>query len=86
MKQVNTHEAKSQLSRLIAAARAGEEVVICQAGKPVARLTAFEPARKKPRLGTGIGKIVLSPGWDSAETDAEIEAMFEEALNKPERY
>ncbi|MCX7361787.1 MAG: type II toxin-antitoxin system prevent-host-death family antitoxin, partial [Alphaproteobacteria bacterium] len=53
MKRVNTHEAKSQLSKLIAAARAGEEVVICQSGKPVARLTAFEPERKKPRLGTG---------------------------------
>jgi prevent-host-death family protein len=77
MKYVNTHEAKTQLSRLIAAVRAGEEVVICQAGKPVARLAAFEPVRKKPRLGTGKGKIVLKPGWDSPETDAEIEAMFE---------
>jgi prevent-host-death family protein len=77
MKYVNTHEAKTQLSRLIAAVRAGDEVVICQAGKPVARLAAFEPVRKKPRLGTGKGKIVLKPGWDSPETDAEIEAMFE---------
>lgn len=77
MKRVNTHEAKSQLSKLIAAARAGEEVVICQSGKPVARLTAIEPERKKPRLGTGKGKVVLHPGWDSRETDAEIEAMFD---------
>ncbi len=77
MKYVNTHEAKSQLSRLIAAARAGEEIVICQAGKPAARLTAFEPVRKVPRFGTGRNKIVLHPGWDSPETDAEIEAMFE---------
>ena len=43
MKYVNTHEAKTQLSKLIAAARAGEEVVICQAGKPVARLAPYEP-------------------------------------------
>ena len=34
MKYVNTHEAKSQLSKLIAAVRDGEEVVICQAGNP----------------------------------------------------
>jgi len=86
MKQVNTHEAKSQLSKLIAAARAGEEVVICQAGKPVARLTAYEPARKKPRLGTGKGQIVLQPGWDSPEVDAEIEAMFEESIDKPKDF
>ena len=61
---------------LIAAVRAGEEVVICQAGKPVARLAAFEPARKKPRLGTFKGKIKLSPDWDSPETNAEIEALM----------
>ena len=77
MRHVNTHEAKTQLSRLIAAARAGEEIVICQAGKPVARLTAYEPARKKPRLGAWKDKVILQPGWDSPETDAEIEAMFE---------
>jgi prevent-host-death family protein len=77
MKYVNTHEAKTQLSKLIAAARAGEEVVICQAGKPVARLAPYEPARKKPRLGAGKDKVTLYPGWDSPETDAEIEAMFD---------
>ena len=77
MKYVNTHEAKSQLSKLIAAAREGEEIVICQAGKPVARLTAYSSERKVPKLGTGAGKVILHPGWDSPETDAEIEAMFD---------
>jgi prevent-host-death family protein len=76
MKYVNTHEAKTQLSKLIAAARAGEEIVICQAGKPVARILPFEPPRKKPRLGMWEGKIKLVPGWDSPETDAEIEALM----------
>ncbi len=82
MKYVNTHEAKTQLSKLIAAARAGEEIVICQAGKPVARLAAYEP-RKKPRLGLLKDEIKVQPGWDSPELDAEIEAMFDEALNEP---
>jgi prevent-host-death family protein len=82
MKHVNTHEAKSQLSKLISAVRNGEEVVICQAGKPAARLIAFEPVRKKPRLGTGRGKVVFQPGWDSPETDAGIEAMFD-VLKEP---
>ena len=77
MQRVNIREAKSQFSRLIAAARRGEEVVICHAGKPVARLTAFEPARKMPRLGMWAGKIKVTPGWDSPDTDAEIEAMFD---------
>ncbi|MFO1159878.1 MAG: type II toxin-antitoxin system prevent-host-death family antitoxin [Reyranellaceae bacterium] len=77
MKYVNTHEAKSQLSKLIAEVRAGGKVAICQAGKPVALLTPFESPRKKPRLGMWEGKVELRPGWDSPETDAEIEAMFD---------
>lgn len=76
MKQFNTHEAKTQLSKLIAAARDGEEVVICQAGKPVARLMPYEPARKKPKLGTFKGKVRLPPDWDSPEVNAEIEALM----------
>ncbi|MGE0574150.1 MAG: type II toxin-antitoxin system Phd/YefM family antitoxin [Reyranella sp.] len=77
MKYVNTHEAKTQLSKLIARVRAGEKVAICQAGKPVALLTPYEAPRRKPRLGMWEGKVELRPGWDSPETDAEIEAMFD---------
>ena len=77
MKYVNTHEAKSQLSKLIAAVRDGEEVVICQAGKPVARLTAYTSERKVPKLGMWEGKVKFQPGWDSPETAAEIMDMFD---------
>ena len=77
MKYVNTHEAKTQLSKLIAAVQAGEEVVICQAGKPVARLAPYVAKRRKPQLGLWKDKVILRPGWDSPETDAEIEAMFD---------
>ena len=85
MKYVNTHEAKTQLSKLIAAVRAGEEVVICQAGKPVARLAPYVAPHKKIRLGAWKGKIKLSPDWDSPETNAEIERLMlgEEEDSKP---
>ncbi len=47
---VNTHEAKTQLSRLIAAAEAGEEVIIARRGTPAVRLV---PVKAKPfRFGT----------------------------------
>ena len=36
---VNVQEAKGQLSRLIAAAERGDDVVIARAGTPVVRLT-----------------------------------------------
>jgi prevent-host-death family protein len=41
--QVNILEAKNQLSRLVRAAQAGEEVVIAQRGKPAVKLVAIDP-------------------------------------------
>ena len=39
MKQVNMHEAKTHLSRLVEEAAAGQAFVICKAGKPMVRVT-----------------------------------------------
>ncbi|MFN8618920.1 MAG: type II toxin-antitoxin system prevent-host-death family antitoxin [Dehalococcoidia bacterium] len=44
---VNVHEAKTHLSRLLEAVERGEEVVIARAGKPVARLSAYVPPKRK---------------------------------------
>jgi antitoxin (DNA-binding transcriptional repressor) of toxin-antitoxin stability system len=54
MKSVTTHEAKSQLSRLLAEVEAGEEVIIRRGDKAVARLTAVgAPGRRtRPAVGT----------------------------------
>ena len=52
----NVHEAKTQLSRLIDAAHAGETILLAKAGKPWARLVPLEstPPRRKPgRLRSG---------------------------------
>lgn len=84
MKQVNVHEAKSQLSQLLADVEAGEEVIIARAGKPVARLTLVvaEPERKVYREpGAWKGQIRYAPDYDQA--DAEILEMFEESINAP---
>ena len=35
---INLYEAKTSLSRLVEEAAAGEEIVICKAGKPKARV------------------------------------------------
>ena len=46
--QVNVHEAKTQLSQLIARVEAGEEVVIARRGRPVVRLAPVEaPGRRE---------------------------------------
>ena len=49
MVTVNVHEAKTNLSRLLAQVEAGEDVVIARNGKPVARLVrCTRPLRRKP--------------------------------------
>ena len=50
--QVNILEAKSRLSQLIKAARAGEEVVIANRGQPMVRLVPAESASAEPPLGS----------------------------------
>jgi prevent-host-death family protein len=75
MTTVNMHEAKSQLSRLVAAIRSGaqSEVVIAINGTPAARLV---PIEDKPKLRWGLlkGRITVPDSIDGQE--AEIERLF----------
>lgn len=45
MTTVTVHYAKTHLSKLIAAAERGEEVVIARGDKPAVRIVPFEPAK-----------------------------------------
>lgn len=53
------HEAKTHLSRLIARAAEGEEIVIAKAGKPIAKLVGIRAGGNKRPLGTARGKIIV---------------------------
>ena len=77
--EVNIHHAKTNLSKLIAAVESGEEVVITRKGKPAVKLVLAETPKKSRRniLGSGIGKIWISPDFDSPQTKAEIIDLFE---------
>ena len=55
---VNIHQAKTQLSRLLAQVEAGEEVIIARRGEPVARLVPCK-TRGRRRHGASKGKIVI---------------------------
>lgn len=46
-KTINIHDAKTQLSRLIARVERGERIVIARAGKPVAELRATRSTARK---------------------------------------
>ncbi len=45
--EVNIHEAKTHLSKLLARVAAGEEIIISKAGRPVAQLVRFSPSKAK---------------------------------------
>jgi len=63
-KLVNMHDAKSNLSKLVEEAEAGEDVVLARAGKPVVRLVPVRPSRKR-RLGRWKGKVEMSDDFDA---------------------
>ncbi len=61
MRTINIHAAKTQLSRLVDAAAAGEEIIIGKAGKPYARLCPLAEAPRRERvLGILNGKLLTS--------------------------
>ena len=65
MIEVNIHEAKTQLSRLIAKVEQGEEVVIARAGEPVAKLVRAEGTKRSRKLGAYAGKIWIADDFDA---------------------
>lgn len=58
-KQVNIHEAKTGLSKLVERVEAGEEIVIARAGTPVAKLVGLKPGRVRRRLGLLDGQFKI---------------------------
>lgn len=67
MKTVNVHEAKTHLSRLLREVAGGEEVVIANAGRPVARLTAISTHHRE--LGFDQGRVWIADDFDAPLPD-----------------
>ena len=73
MKTVTMHEAKTQLSRLVERALAGEEIVIARRKEPLVRLTVVTKPEIRRRVGAlkglvgsmGDGFNDTFEGWDA---------------------
>jgi len=65
MRTVNIHEAKTHLSRLVDEVSEDGEVVIARAGKPVARLVAFEKGGERRVLGPLAGRMSIPNDFDA---------------------
>jgi prevent-host-death family protein len=84
--EVNIHEAKTHLSRLLQKVAAGEEVTIARAGVPVARLVAVEPKPKKVRpLGMDRGRIWIADDFDAPLPDDLLKAFYGGTLPRLEK-
>jgi prevent-host-death family protein len=65
MVTVNIHEAKTQLSKLIARVEAGEEIIIARDGTPVARLVAEPNSVTKRVAGRDRGLFTVPDDFDA---------------------
>lgn len=74
--KVNMLEAKSQLSRLVKAALAGEEVVIASHGKPMVRLVPLSEQRLPAAWGRLKAKANDIDAAFTAEVDAEVAELM----------
>jgi len=74
---VNIYQAKTQLSKLVDLAAAGQDIVIARNGKPIARLTTIDQPNKKPI----VYGLLQGKGWIADDFDAplpeEIQKYFE---------
>jgi antitoxin (DNA-binding transcriptional repressor) of toxin-antitoxin stability system len=64
MVTLSVQEAQKDFSAVITQVQSGEEIVLCDGGIPVAKLSGIteKPPLKKPRVpGSMIGKITIPP-------------------------
>ena len=78
---ISIHEAKSNLSKLVKRAAAGETIYIGAYGKPEAILTAVSENKIRAELRKGFfgcmkGKIIFHEGWDDPLPDDIIESFY----------
>ena len=74
----NMYEAKTQLSKLVEKALAGEDVVLAKAGKPLVKLVPTATDLPKRTFGLLKGKIKVSEDFN--DFSEELEIMFKEYL------
>ncbi len=74
MPRVTIHAAKTQLSRLIVQACAGEEVIIARDDLPVVRLVPIEPPPARRKFGALAGQARVDEAFFEPLSDEELAA------------
>lgn len=71
---VNIHQAKTNLSKLIAKVQEGNEITLAKAGKPVAKIVAYKEKKLPRKPGILKGKIFVPDNFN--DEDEEINKLF----------
>lgn len=82
MAEVNIHEAKTQLSRLLQRVAGGEEITIANRGVPVARLVPLPAGKRMRRLGVDRDKIRIADDFDSPLPEAVLSGFIGKVRRK----
>jgi prevent-host-death family protein len=61
---LNVTDAKARFSEVVEQASQGEEIIITRMGKPVVRITHYEPAPSNQRLGLSQGQLRIADDFD----------------------
>ncbi len=80
--QVSIHEAKTHLSKLLAAVERGEEVVITRRNKPVARLVSEKEKKPMRRLGVLAHLAVKLDAFEEPALNEDIEKAFYDGVKR----
>jgi antitoxin (DNA-binding transcriptional repressor) of toxin-antitoxin stability system len=75
--EFNVHEAKSNLSRLLAMVENGEQVTIMRDGKPVADLVRHRASGGRRLLGALAGTADIADGWEAPMSDEQADRFAE---------
>jgi prevent-host-death family protein len=75
MKQVNVHQAKTQLSKLLRLVAAGEEICIANRGVPIARLVPVVTGNRKHAQGAYGDTIKIIGDFDAPLPDEILDAF-----------
>jgi prevent-host-death family protein len=77
MVQVNIHEAKTHLSRLLARVAGGEEILISKSGRPIARLIPYRKPDSPRVPGLDRGLFTVPDDFD-APLPPDVQESFEQ--------
>jgi len=69
MTQVNIHEAKTNLSKLIEKVLKGEDVIIKKSNKPIVKLVIIDELKNERKLGSAKGQVIIADDFDEPLVD-----------------